>query len=335
MEIGNNHISIDFVLFSFFFQIHDVAEFLGGELKTKNQHIRLEYKKTFKAASSPQQAVSFPSVEINATCKLAAQASILSTSPVLSHDALEINLEKPLSVQRKGCVHGAVSKPLASQSLSAQTSTRHLSASNPDLRTIDHCNTKGLLKGSSRRPLPPPPLGVEGQSVLGNSNERPQLHSLDYEQTKRPASPRRQQTNKHQKDLDLDSSSSSAELELSYTQSSYSFQRQHSADMSSCYRAPSSGATSPLGRGRCDSDVSESTDSFVDLRNLDAERSESVAKVEMTEVHLYILRENSPMFLHLRSTWNNCILVSKYCQGTYFYLLTNFTLIIQNIFGEN
>lgn len=310
--------------------IHDVAEFLGGELKTKNQHIRLEYKKAFKGASSPQQAGSFPSVEINATCKLAAQASILSTSPLLRHDALEISLEKPLSVQRKGCVRGAVSKPLASQSLLAQTSRHHLSASNPDLRTIDHCNTKGLMKGSSRRPLPPPPLGVEGQSVPGNSNEKPQLHSLDYEQTKRPASPRRQQKNTHQEDLDLDSSSSSAELELSYTQSSYSFQRQHSADMSSCYRAPSSGATSPLGRGRCYSDVSESTDSFVDLRNLDTERSESVAKVEMTEVHLYILRENSPMFLHLRSTWNNCILKSTLHFGRRDSTSSNYSAIMAN-----
>ena len=271
--------------------------------------------------------MSFPSAEINATSRLAAQASILSTSPVLRHDALEISLEKPLSVQSKGCVLGAVSKPLASQSLSAQRSRRHLSASNPDLRNIDHCDTKGLMKGNSRRPLPAPPLGLKSQSVQANSNERPQLHSSDYGQTKRPASPRRQQKNTHQEELDLDSSSSSTELELPYTQSSYSFQRQQSADMSSRHRVPSSGAMSPLGQGRCYSDSSESMDSFVDLTNLDTERGESTVKVEMTEVHLYMLRENSPMFLHLRSTWNNCILVSKYCQAVDFNLLTNFPVV--------
>ncbi|XP_068758501.1 uncharacterized protein C12orf56-like [Montipora capricornis] len=284
--------------------IHDVAEFLGGDLKTKNQHIRLEYKKPFQPASSHYQPVSVPFGESNATCKLAVQASILSTSPVLRHDALEQGHDKSLAVQHKRYMSRVVSQPLTQRSLSGQTSRRHLSASNPDLRSIDHFDARGIIdkvKSKNCRPLPPPPLGREGQTMQSNSSNRLQAKSVSHRQKKRPTSPHQQRKNTDKDDLDLDSSSSSTELELSYQQSSKSFQRQRSADFSR--------ATSPFDGSRYRSDSNESTDSFGDPINSNNENHESF-KVETTELHLYILRENSPMFLHLKSTWNNCILKS-------------------------
>ncbi|PFX30130.1 Uncharacterized protein C12orf56-like [Stylophora pistillata] len=68
-------------------KIHDVAEFLGGDLNTKNQHILIVYIKTSKQMAS-SHAVAIPPSENNSALKLALQSSsILSTSPVLRVDS--------------------------------------------------------------------------------------------------------------------------------------------------------------------------------------------------------------------------------------------------------
>jgi len=131
---------------------------------------------------------------------------------------------------------------------------------------------------------------------------------MDHGRRKRPSTPRQQKQNGNKDENDLNSSSSSAELELSYQSSSNSFHRQQSDDSSSRYRGLSPRV--PYGGSRFRSYSNESTESLGELDNSDVDNGDTMDKVEITDLHLYILTENSPMFLHLRSTWSNCILKS-------------------------
>ena len=304
-----------------FFQIHDVAEFLGGDLKTKNQHILLIYKKICKQASS-SQSVTNPSSENSSSTRLALQASILSTSPVLRLKAVERGSGKSPVLQPRTSMARVESQPIATQYLTVQANRLHLSASDPDLRNLKHEDGKlysgsmGNMKAnlgspSCRRPLPTPPRGHESQVTQSNSKSRIRSGSMDQVRRKKPpASPRQKRRNSDKDQNDLNWSSSSGELEIPHHHSSNSFQRQRSADFTSQYRVPSS-----YSRSHYRSDSNESTDSLGELDNYSDEESNDFVpkKVELAELHLYILTENSPMFMHLRSTWNNCILVSIFC----------------------
>jgi len=297
---------------NFFFQIHDVADFLGGDLKTKNQHILLVYKKISKQTSS-SQSVTIPRSENSSSTRLALQASILSTSPVVSLEAIERGGGKSPVLHPKASMARVESQPATTRYLAVQTNRLHLSASDPDLRNLKddhrqlHSGSTGDMKANlsspvSRRPLPPPPPGHESPVTQSNSKTRLRAASLDQaRRRKKPSSPwpKRQNSNNEQRDLNW--SSSSSELEFSN-----SFQRQRSADFSGPYRAPSP------RRDHYRSDSNGSMESLGELDNYsDEEMNDSVTKrFELTELNLYILTENSPMFIYLRSTWNNCILVS-------------------------
>lgn len=297
---------------NFFFQIHDVADFLGGDLKTKNQHILLVYKKISKQTSS-SQSVTIPRSENSSSTRLALQASILSTSPVVSLEAIERGGGKSPVLHPKASMARVESQPATTQYLAVQTNRLHLSASDPDLRNLkdDHrqlySGSTGDMKANlsspvSRRPLPPPPPGHESPVTQSNSKTRLRAASLDQaRRRKKPSSPRPKRPNSNNEQHDLNWSSSSSELEFSN-----SFQRQRSADFSGPYRAPSP------RRDHYRSDSNGSMESLGELDNYsDEEMNDSVTKrFELTELNLYILTENSPMFIYLRSTWNNCILVS-------------------------
>lgn len=297
---------------NFFFQIHDVADFLGGDLKTKNQHILLVYKKISKQTSS-SQSVTIPRSENSSSTRLALQASILSTSPVVSLEAIERGGGKSPVLHPKASMARVESQPATTQYLAVQTNRLHLSASDPDLRNLkdDHrqlySGSTGDMKANlsspvSRRPLPPPPPGHESPVTQSNSKTRLRAASLDQaRRRKKPSSPRPKRPNSNNEQRDLNWSSSSSELEFSN-----SFQRQRSADFSGPYRAPSP------RRDHYRSDSNGSMESLGELDNYsDEEMNDSVTKrFELTELNLYILTENSPMFIYLRSTWNNCILVS-------------------------
>ena len=297
---------------NFFFQIHDVADFLGGDLKTKNQHILLVYKKISKQTSS-SQSVTIPRSENSSSTRLALQASILSTSPVVSLEAIERGGGKSPVLHPKASMARDESQPATTRYLAVQTNRLHLSASDPDLRNLKDDHTQ-LYSGStgdmkanlsspvSRRPLPPPPPGHESPVTQSNSKTRLRAASLDQaRRRKKPSSPRPKRQNSNNEQRDLNWSSSSSELEFSN-----SFQRQRSADFSGPYRAPSP------RRDHYRSDSNGSMESLGELDNYsDEEMNDSVTKrFELTELNLYILTENSPMFIYLRSTWNNCILVS-------------------------
>ena len=213
------------------------------------------------------------------------------------------------------------SQPTTTRYLAVQTNRLHLSASDPDLRNLkDEHNqlysaSTGNMKANlsspvSRRPLPPPPPGHESPVTHSNSKSRLRAASLDQaRRRKKPSSsPRPKRPNSNNEHYDLNWSSSSSELEFSHQQSSNALQRQRSADFSAPWRAPSP------HRDRYRSDSNGSMESLEDLDNCysDEEINDSAPKTfELTELNLYILTENSPMFIYLRSTWNNCILVSS------------------------
>ena len=71
-------------------------------------------------------------------------------------------------------------------------------------------------------------------------------------------------------------------------------------------------ACSPYGRSRYGSDSNGSMDSGgeLDYYSDDESNDSSSNNFELMEMDLYILSEKSPMYMHLKSTWNNCILVS-------------------------
>lgn len=306
-----------FVIKCNFFQIHDVADFLGGDLKTKNQHILLVYKKLSKQTSS-SQSVTIPRSENSSSTRLALQASILSTSPVVGLETIERGGGKSPVLYPKAPMARVESQPATTRYLAVQTNRLHLSASDPDLRNLKD-EHRQLYSGSTgnmdanlnspvnRRPLPPPPPGHECAVSKGNSKSRLRAASLDQaRRRKKPSSPRAKRQNSNNEHYDLNWSSSSSELEFSPQQSSHSFQRQRSADFSGPYRAPS-----PC-RDRYRSDSNGSIESLGELDNYSDEEINDLVpkKYELTELNLYILTENSPMFIYLRSTWNNCILVS-------------------------
>ena len=303
-----------------FFQIHDVADFLGGDLKTKNQHVLLVYKKISKQTLASSQSVAIPRSENSSSTRLALQASILSTSPVVSLETIERGGGKSPVLHPKASMARVESQPAATRYLAVQTNRLHLSGSDPDLRNLkdDH---RQLYSGStsdmkanpsspvSRRPLPPPPPGHESPVTQSNSKSRLRAASFDQaRRRKKRSSPRPKRQNSNNEQRDLNWSSSSSELEFSQQQSSNSFHRQRPADFSDQYRAPSP------RRDRYRSDSNGSMESLGELDNYsDEEINDSVPKrYELTELNLYILTENSPMFIYLRSTWNNCILVSSH-----------------------
>ncbi|PFX18915.1 hypothetical protein AWC38_SpisGene16695, partial [Stylophora pistillata] len=286
--------------------IHDVAEFLGGDLKTKNQHILIVYKKIFKQMGS-SQSIAISPCENNSALKLALQSSsILSTSPVLrvgSTPQVVGNLKSETSMGR------VESQPVTTQHLSVQTNRLHLSASDPDLRLLRHERSSKLYSGSasnigavsasprSRRPLPPPPPGHETMIVQSSSSARLRSGSVGQQRRKKLSASQQKRTNNDYDELNC--SSSSSELEISYQDSSTSFNRQKSVDSSG-----------PYGRGRYGSDSNGSVDSGeeLDYNSDDGGNDSADKKLELMEMDLYILSEKSPMYMHLKSTWNNCIL---------------------------
>lgn len=257
--------------------------------------------------------MTIPRSENSSSTRLALQASILSTSPVVSLEAIERGGGKSPVLHPKASMARVESQPATTQYLAVQTNRLHLSASDPDLRNLkdDHrqlySGSTGDMKANlsspvSRRPLPPPPPGHESPVTQSNSKTRLRAASLDQaRRRKKPSSPRPKRPNSNNEQHDLNWSSSSSELEFSN-----SFQRQRSADFSGPYRAPSP------RRDHYRSDSNGSMESLGELDNYsDEEMNDSVTKrFELTELNLYILTENSPMFIYLRSTWNNCILVS-------------------------
>ncbi|PFX18048.1 hypothetical protein AWC38_SpisGene17605 [Stylophora pistillata] len=125
-------------------QIHDVAEFLGGDLKTKNQHILIVYKKIFKQMAA-SHAIAIPPSENNLAWRLALQSSsILSASPVLRVDSapqVEGNLKSKTSMGR------VESQPVTTQHVSVQENRLRLSASDPDLHHLRHERSSKLYSG--------------------------------------------------------------------------------------------------------------------------------------------------------------------------------------------
>ncbi|XP_022810236.1 uncharacterized protein C12orf56-like [Stylophora pistillata] len=212
-----------------------------------------------------------------------------------------------------GCVE---SQPVTTQHLSVQTTSLHSSVSDPDLQHLRHeCSSK-LYPGSAsnigtvstsplgRRPLPPPLPGHESMIVQSSLSTRLKSGSVDQQRRKKPLASQQKRTNND--DDQLNCSSSSSELEISYQHSSTSFNRQNSVDASSpsergCYRSGSNGS---LDNGE-----------ELDYNSDNGGNDSADKKFELVEMDLYILSEISPMYMHLKSTWNNCILKSTLHHG--------------------
>ncbi|PFX12491.1 hypothetical protein AWC38_SpisGene23548 [Stylophora pistillata] len=235
-------------------------------------------------------------------------SSILSTSPVLIVDSAPQMGDNLKSKTSMGCVE---SQPVTTQHLSVQTTSLHSSVSDPDLQHLRHeCSSK-LYPGSAsnigtvstsplgRRPLPPPLPGHESMIVQSSLSTRLKSGSVDQQRRKKPLASQQKRTNND--DDQLNCSSSSSELEISYQHSSTSFNRQNSVDASSpsergCYRSGSNGS---LDNGE-----------ELDYNSDNGGNDSADKKFELVEMDLYILSEISPMYMHLKSTWNNCILPS-------------------------
>ena len=310
-----------FMILFVFCQIHDVAEFLGGDLRSKNQHILIEYKKN-GMRQSPSQSVSTPVIEINSSTQLALQSSFLGTSPVMKLEVFDREGQKspilrPKSPNSNNQLHSPRTEALKSQKLNQ-------SLSNPDLRSIRHGVDKSYTHSSSSsnvrmdlctspggRPLPPPPPGHETEVMQTHSKFKIRSNSMG-----KPLTPRssRRLRRKSERDNDLNSSSSSSELDLPPYQpmSSKSLHNPKSTDSLNLKYRPSaspdsmSHSTAQFRRIGSNESARSASGSF----DSDDEDEVNLEGLVTTELHLYVLTENSPMFAYLKSTWNNCIMVS-------------------------
>ncbi|PFX12681.1 hypothetical protein AWC38_SpisGene23319 [Stylophora pistillata] len=133
--------------------------------------------------------------------------------------------------------------------------------------------------------------------VQSSSSTRLRSGSVDQQQRKKPSASQQERTNNDYDELNCRFSSS--ELEISYQHSSTSFNRQKSVDSSG-----------PYGRGHYGSDSNGSVDSGeeLDYNSDDGGNNSADKKFELIEMDLYILSEKSPMYMHLKSTWNSFIL---------------------------
>ena len=311
--------------FSSSFQIHDYPEFLNGDLKSKAQHIVIQYKDlTFKVGSS-------------SSVKLALSASVLGTSPVMSSESflqgekLDVHTSSPRRTSYLS----------VSRTLTEQVGYMRLSASESDLRTKLRQERSNLQSSSgdvSPRPLPVPPTAYRTSDYSDYKSTRPKK--------KRPTS-KQNITEKTERNPELNSSSSSAELDffsyavcasdspvvqrpssLPYSSESLVNQRLSPPGMIQRPSSPCSIPNSKETRAdlrQCRVPSTESNSSMQGSSDESADETDSIENSDSTtEVHLYVLTEHSPMFMYLRSTWNNCVLVSYRAWQWYCIFLQNF-----------
>ena len=295
---------------------------MNGELKNRAQHIVIWYKKPYSKESS------------TSSVKLALSASLLGTSPVMTPDALH-QVEKGGSLTPSPT---STSYPEVSGTLSEQVRHMRLSASENDIKTRfgqERINTfEGRRRANSHRPLPIPQPGFETEDYLAWTSQS-NTKTVRTSKKKHNRLKSRHKDKNSENSSDFNSSSSSVELEsfsyfnhMSINDTQVS-ERLPSPLFSSNLSISQTLPQSDLKKRSSFGSVSSTDESQVDVRNfkgsisysgsndymlyLSDESGDEINSVPsdklLMEVHLYILTEQSPMFMHLRSTWNNCILV--------------------------
>ena len=259
---------------------------------------------------------------MGSSAKLALSASVLMTSPVLYLEG------KGREGQTTPVLKPKFSNPSGGgkHRLSPRNgASKPRSLSNPNIQAVvhnsdDYEHSSGVTnrvhspKNSPRsgRPLPPPPPGHEGGVVQSYAKFRSRLDSKGKPLT--PTSTRRPRRKSERED-ELNSSSSSGELDfspngpLSQSLSEYMYSQSIENSLNLKYHQPSlpPSTNSRLGQFFSGSEGHGRSPQS----SFDSDDEEDVTGgSETSQMHLYILSENSPMFMCLRSTWNNCILVS-------------------------
>lgn len=143
-----------------------------------------------------------------------------------------------------------------------------------------------LCVPGSRRPLPPPPKDSTPTFLT------PQQH--------------RKTRRKRQDSQDLNSSSSSNELDLSSFRDEISGDNDLSERQDFLSLEMKRTTYSHSAKSRSVDDAQ----SLVGKLNLKEDNVDGSSEGETEQLHLYILEQDSPMFVIVKSTWNNCILVS-------------------------
>lgn len=273
------------------FQIHDVPEFLGGDLKNKAQHILLTYKSPLAPSpSSPRSHKTPPPIQEASSQGLA--SSLLTASALLRLDFDETVQPSPSGSYTDRSIRDQV---ILDRKLN---STRNKMSNSEG--SIPHLLEQERLQGSSLqtvkdnhlsvpvrgRPLPPPPTGETTAS-----------YSYQHRKTRR----------KRQQSQDLNSSSSSNELDFS------SYRDDLSNDALSDRTDISSSYNDHLERRRASYSHTTKSKSVDDAEYVvESFKEESVdeeSRGVTEELHLYILEQGSPMFKMVKSTWKNCIMV--------------------------
>lgn len=305
------------------FQIHDYPEFLTGDLRSQAQHIVIRHKKPQLKNSS------------SSSVKLALSASFLGTSPVMSSESLH-EVEKGVRGVSLTPNPSRTRYLEASETLSEQVRHMRLSASENDIKTkvgLENISFGNRRRANSHRPLPVPPSGYQTEDY---TDHRLQSNAQRPTSSKRKRNRLKQRHKEKNSDsnIELNSSSSSVEFDVF---SGFSCTSINSTAVHERLPSPPCSPNSPTNQMLPTSDflkrsspcsspsLSESQVDFRQFRGSSTETSDYLLYLSdesgdennsspnmknLTEVHLYVLTERSPMFMHLRSTWNNCILVS-------------------------
>ncbi|XP_032234671.1 uncharacterized protein C12orf56 [Nematostella vectensis] len=271
--------------------IHDIAEFLGGDLKNRVQHIHVTFK---KRPVIPQPIGDY-------SPNTALKSSLLTASALFQRD--DNNRSSTFSRRgSSGAPDQHSTQLIPSNHLAVQASQLKLSASEGNIRQMleeerlqlpsEGPFSRGLLPVCGR-PLPVPP---------SNRKETP--------------SRRRQKKNRRNQEQEsdtFDSSSSSNDLELSFRSISPQMDL-HPLEPYERFRVPSPDPRSWRTRKHHRTSSNESSEGVAD-REFSANTGHDSSGGNIDEMDIYILEKQSPMFPFLKSSWNNCILKSTLQSG--------------------
>ncbi|XP_031571203.1 uncharacterized protein C12orf56-like [Actinia tenebrosa] len=273
--------------------IHDIPEFIGGDLRTQTQHIIVTYKttgpqktqtKTTKDLPSPRQALQTPLLTASALLRLNLEDEQDSTTvPSASH----YHYNKDRIIAEEGSYMKKISRNSNKMSVSEGSIPQLIEQERFQASSSTERHNSLCVPSSGRRlPLPPSHKG----------------HRLDsYSKIKQQ--PRKSRQKHDSESKELNSSSSSNELDLSQVKTDYSDDR---PGRPSSLDLPQTSTIKASWRSSRTRSVDETHQTVEEESTYVTEGSAD----NISQIHMYILEQGSPMFAFLKSTWNNCILKS-------------------------
>jgi hypothetical protein len=280
-------------------QIHDIPDFIGGDLKTQTQHIIVTHTKInpSETQSKSTRGQDLPSP------RQSLQTPLLTASALL-----HIDLENG----QNNTTEASISHHYDTCRIPREGNYMKKLYKNPNKMSVSEGNIPQLIEQERFR--------ASSTFVSLGGRPLPQLPTnkgLKLDLSSKTKQQPRKSRRKHDGDSkELNSSSSSNELDFSQVR--YSESNDHfSGDINdrpgrpsslNLLQASKSGTSWPSRTRSVDETCLTSEHSSFDGED-STDGIEGSRHQETLQIHMYILVQGSPMFAFIKSTWNNCILV--------------------------